>query len=184
MSLTAKATKSDHESIWEEIVCDYVDSLQFGTVEVVVRDQRVVEIEKTERLRLTKTAESPSRSRCSGCGCCPSRSIRSWRPPARLAGRLSAAPGQTPAVRLPSPLPRRLLSGQCVGLNRSSPSSPVVAAGMCSAPAAHHWIDSFRDLRWAPRHCSTSSHGAGGHAPRRRCSRGTSEHATVRAERS
>jgi len=35
---------------------------------------------------------------------------------------------------------------------------------MRSAPAAHHWTDSFRDLRWAPRHCSTSSHGAGGHA--------------------
>jgi hypothetical protein len=32
---------------------------------------------------------------------------------------------------------------------------------MRSAPAAHHWTDSFRDLRWAPRHCSTSSHGAG-----------------------
>jgi hypothetical protein len=42
---------------------------------------------------------------------------------------------------------------------------------MRSAPAAHHWTDSFRDLRWAPRHCSTSSHGAGGHAPRRRRSR-------------
>ena len=36
---------------------------------------------------------------------------------------------------------------------------------MRSAPAAHHWTDSFRDLRWAPRHCSTSSHDAGGHAP-------------------
>src|SRR5262245_59915333 len=52
-----------------------------------------------------------------------------------LSGRLSAAPGQAPAVRLPSPLPRRLLSGQCVGLNRSSRSSRIVVAGIRSAPA-------------------------------------------------
>src|SRR5262249_28341820 len=99
--------------------------------------------------RASPAAESPCRSRCSGCGRCPSRSSRSWRPPARLAGRLSAAPGQTPAVRLPSPLPRRLLSGHCVGLNRSSPSSRSGVARMRSAPAPHHRTDSFGDQRSA-----------------------------------
>jgi hypothetical protein len=72
------------------------------------------------------------------------------------------------------PNPPTLGTGGPRALNRSLPSSRIVVAGMRSAPAAHYWSDSFRDLRWAPRHCSTSSHGAGGHAPQRRPSRGRS----------
>jgi hypothetical protein len=37
---------------WLELVRQQVTSLQFGTVEIVVHDARVVQIDKTERLRL------------------------------------------------------------------------------------------------------------------------------------
>ena len=39
---------------WLEIVRDQVNSLRFGVVEIVVHDSRVVQIEKTERVRLDK----------------------------------------------------------------------------------------------------------------------------------
>ena len=39
---------------WLEIVRDHVASLRFGVVEIVVHDSRVVQIEKTERVRLDK----------------------------------------------------------------------------------------------------------------------------------
>jgi hypothetical protein len=37
---------------WLDIVRAHMNSLQFGTVEIVVHDARVVQIEKTERVRL------------------------------------------------------------------------------------------------------------------------------------
>jgi hypothetical protein len=37
---------------WLDLVRQQVGSLQFGTVEIVVHDARVVQIEKTERLRI------------------------------------------------------------------------------------------------------------------------------------
>ena len=40
---------------WLEIVRDQVNSLRFGVVEIVVHDSRVVQIEKTERVRLDRT---------------------------------------------------------------------------------------------------------------------------------
>lgn len=45
------------ENNWLEVVRDYVSSLRFGTVEVLVRDKQVVEIEKTERVRLAKNGD-------------------------------------------------------------------------------------------------------------------------------
>ena len=47
-----------NQSNWLDVVRDYVGSLRFGRVEVVVRDQRVVEIEKTERIRLATVGEA------------------------------------------------------------------------------------------------------------------------------
>jgi hypothetical protein len=41
-----------------QIVQRHVDSLAFGEVQIVVHDHRVVQIERTEKLRLDKT-ESP-----------------------------------------------------------------------------------------------------------------------------
>jgi len=39
---------------WLEIVRDQVNSLRFGVVEIVVHDSKVVQIEKTERVRLDR----------------------------------------------------------------------------------------------------------------------------------
>ena len=45
---------SGPEQNWQEIVREHVESLRFGTVEIIVHDSRVIQIEKTERVRLTK----------------------------------------------------------------------------------------------------------------------------------
>ena len=42
---------------WEEIVRKQVKSMRFGLVQLVIHDGRVVQIERTEKLRLDK-AES------------------------------------------------------------------------------------------------------------------------------
>ncbi len=49
---------------WLELVKQQVGSLRYGVVEIVVHDGRVIQIEKTERLRLDKTPEAqrPERS--------------------------------------------------------------------------------------------------------------------------
>jgi len=39
---------------WLELVVQNVRSLRFGVVEIVVHDSRVIQIEKTERVRLGK----------------------------------------------------------------------------------------------------------------------------------
>lgn len=44
---------------WQDIVRQHVESLRFGTVEIIVHDSRVIQIEKTERVRLGKTGGSP-----------------------------------------------------------------------------------------------------------------------------
>ena len=40
---------------WLELVIQQVSSLRYGVVEIVVHDSRVIQIEKTERVRLDKT---------------------------------------------------------------------------------------------------------------------------------
>ena len=50
---------------WLEIVRDHVNSLRFGTVEIVVHDARVVQIEKTERVRLDKSQAESKQGRTS-----------------------------------------------------------------------------------------------------------------------
>ena len=49
-----KSQAPEHHSSWLDLVRQQVSSLQFGTVEIVVHDARVVQIEKTERVRLTQ----------------------------------------------------------------------------------------------------------------------------------
>ena len=39
---------------WLELVVQNVKSLRYGVVEIVVHDSRVIQIEKTERVRLDK----------------------------------------------------------------------------------------------------------------------------------
>jgi hypothetical protein len=50
---------------WLELVFQQVGSLRYGVVEIVVHDSRVIQIEKTERLRLDKTPDEnhPGRNR-------------------------------------------------------------------------------------------------------------------------
>jgi len=40
---------------WLELVVQDVKSLRYGVVEIVVHDSRVIQLEKTERVRLDKT---------------------------------------------------------------------------------------------------------------------------------
>ncbi len=42
------------ESAWLEAVRNYVSSMKFGVVQIVVHDSAVVQIERTEKLRLDK----------------------------------------------------------------------------------------------------------------------------------
>jgi len=54
--------KSSDELKWLELVIQHVGSLHYGVVEIVVHDSRVIQIEKTERVRLEKTSnDKPSR---------------------------------------------------------------------------------------------------------------------------
>jgi hypothetical protein len=54
--------KSNDELKWLELVIQHVDSLSYGVVEIIVHDSRVIQIEKTERVRLEKAAnERPPR---------------------------------------------------------------------------------------------------------------------------
>jgi hypothetical protein len=48
--------KSSDELKWLELVIQHVGSLRYGVVEIVVHDSRVIQIEKTERVRLEKTS--------------------------------------------------------------------------------------------------------------------------------
>jgi len=54
----ALKAKSSDELKWLDLVIQHVGSLRYGVVEIVVHDSRVIQIEKTERVRLAKP-ESP-----------------------------------------------------------------------------------------------------------------------------
>jgi hypothetical protein len=49
-NLTERPATDD--SHWLELVCQHVHTIRFGVVQIVVHDSRVVQIEKTERVRL------------------------------------------------------------------------------------------------------------------------------------
>jgi hypothetical protein len=44
---------------WSETVAHNVKSLRYGVVEIIIHDSRVIQIEKTERVRLDKTGHRP-----------------------------------------------------------------------------------------------------------------------------
>ena len=53
-----KATCSNHgQETWIEAVSKQVSSLRFGLVQIVVHNGRVVQIEKTEKIRFDQTDE-------------------------------------------------------------------------------------------------------------------------------
>lgn len=43
---------------WVEVVASQVDRLRFGVVQIVVHDSRVVQIERTEKVRLAPSSSS------------------------------------------------------------------------------------------------------------------------------
>jgi hypothetical protein len=51
--------KSGANRDWLEIVREHVNSLRFGVVEIVVHESRVVQIERTERVRLDQKENEP-----------------------------------------------------------------------------------------------------------------------------
>jgi hypothetical protein len=53
--------KSSDELKWLELVIQHVGSLRYGVVEIVVHDSRVIQIEKTERVRLEKNSNDRAR---------------------------------------------------------------------------------------------------------------------------
>jgi hypothetical protein len=53
--------KSSDELKWLELVIQHVGSLRYGVIEIVVHDSRVIQIEKTERVRLEKTSNDKPR---------------------------------------------------------------------------------------------------------------------------
>lgn len=56
MSVTQPKTtvSNPSDAKWLELVVQHVKSLRYGVVEIVVHDSRVIQIEKTERVRLDK----------------------------------------------------------------------------------------------------------------------------------
>ena len=52
--------KSENTSPWIGIVAQQVESLKFGVVQITVHESRVVQIEKTERVRLDRVQQRDS----------------------------------------------------------------------------------------------------------------------------
>jgi hypothetical protein len=48
------AASGSEDAKWLELVAQQVKSLRYGVVQIVVQDSRVIQIEKTERVRLEK----------------------------------------------------------------------------------------------------------------------------------
>jgi hypothetical protein len=57
-----KAPVVGGDAKWLELVVQHVKSLRYGVVEIVVHDSRVIQIEKTERVRLDKADNRPDPS--------------------------------------------------------------------------------------------------------------------------
>jgi hypothetical protein len=51
---TIQLNQSEPGQEWLEVVWNQVKSLQFGSVEIVIHNARVVQLDRTERLRFEK----------------------------------------------------------------------------------------------------------------------------------
>ena len=51
-NVPAQQAKLSDQTDWVQLVKDSVDALQFGVVQIVVHNAKVVQIEKTEKVRL------------------------------------------------------------------------------------------------------------------------------------
>jgi hypothetical protein len=57
------AENPDEDSKWLELVIQQVKSLRYGVVEIVVHNSKVIQIEKTERVRLDKGGSEPRQNK-------------------------------------------------------------------------------------------------------------------------
>jgi hypothetical protein len=53
--MNAQVNAKELNPRWLSIVSEQVESLRFGVVQIVVHENRVVQIEKTEKVRLEKS---------------------------------------------------------------------------------------------------------------------------------
>jgi len=51
---TTESEPTPNQSAWVELVRNQVNSLRFGVIQIVVHDSRVVQIERTEKVRLDR----------------------------------------------------------------------------------------------------------------------------------
>jgi len=58
--MNAVANAEDASPQWLGIVAQQVESLRFGVVQIVVHESRVVQIEKTEKVRLDRARQKES----------------------------------------------------------------------------------------------------------------------------
>ena len=65
MSTTPLARPAAGEPDWVALLRSQVESLHFGTVQLVIHDRRVIQIERTEKLRLPSGGIETSREKIS-----------------------------------------------------------------------------------------------------------------------
>jgi len=83
-----RAGKESSGPSWVRLVQGQVESMRFGVVQIVVHDSRVVQIERTEKLRLDKSKDQADFPGASATGDFQDRFV----PPAEGAS-LKDAPG-------------------------------------------------------------------------------------------
>jgi hypothetical protein len=59
--MNAQTNEEHAETFWLETVQGQVESLRFGVVQIVVHDGHVVQIEKTEKLRIERTERTSAK---------------------------------------------------------------------------------------------------------------------------
>jgi hypothetical protein len=57
--MRSMANSNESNPAWWQLVQRHVGSLRFGVVQIVVHDRRVVQIERTEKVRFDRDADEP-----------------------------------------------------------------------------------------------------------------------------
>jgi hypothetical protein len=60
MTMNSSATEEQKTQPWLSVVASQVESLRFGIIQIVVHDSRVVQIDRTEKLRFDKAESLPA----------------------------------------------------------------------------------------------------------------------------
>jgi len=58
-----KSAATEENLPWMEVVTQQVTSLRFGVVQIMVHDSKVVQVERTEKIRIVQTASSENKYR-------------------------------------------------------------------------------------------------------------------------